>query len=44
MSIVLAILAAIIVFCGYLLVDMIVSEKKRKELLKARLSSDNADI
>lgn len=44
MSIVLAILAAIIVFCGYLLVDMIVSEKKRKELLKARLSSNNADI
>lgn len=42
MPIVLAILAAIIVFCGYLLVDMIFNDKKRKEQLKARLASDRS--
>lgn len=42
MSIVLAILAAIIVFCGYLLVDLVISDKKRKEQLRARLAADHS--
>lgn len=42
MAIVLAILAAIIVFCGYLLVDLVISDKKRKEQLRARLAADHS--
>jgi tight adherence protein C len=43
MPIVLAILAAIIVFCGYLLVDTVLDAKKRKDQLRARLSADSAN-
>jgi tight adherence protein C len=40
MSIVLAGLIAIIVFCSYLLVDRIVADKKRRESLSSRLAPD----
>ncbi|MDX2096105.1 MAG: type II secretion system F family protein [Alphaproteobacteria bacterium] len=40
MPVILAVLAAIIVFCGYLIVDMLLADKKRKALLQARLAAE----
>lgn len=44
MSIVLAILAAIIVFSSYLLLDALMSDKKRKELQRTRLAPDGSSL
>lgn len=38
----LAILVAIIVFCGYLVVGMVIEEKRRKESLRERLEMDGS--
>ena len=43
-SIILAIVAAVIVFCGYLLVDMVMADKRRKESLRARIAPDGSSI
>ncbi|MFZ4541659.1 MAG: type II secretion system F family protein [Rickettsiales bacterium] len=42
MSYILAFLAAVIVFCGYLILDMRIAAKKRKELLRERLAPDGS--
>ena len=44
MQIILALLAAIIVFCGYLMVDMYFTEKQRKASLRARIAPDGTSI
>jgi len=41
MPILLAILAAIIVFCGYLLIDGIIEDRKRKEKFRERLAPND---
>ena len=42
MSGILALLAAIFVFCSFLLVDRFLADKKRKESLRARLAPDGS--
>lgn len=44
MSFLLALLAAIIVFCGYLLIDNHMAEKKRRESLRARIAPDGTTL
>jgi tight adherence protein C len=44
MQIILALLAAVIVFCCYLMVDMYFTEKKRKESLRARIAPDGSSM
>jgi tight adherence protein C len=44
MSYVYALLAAVIVICGYLLIDRKISEKKRKELLRSRIAPDGSNM
>ena len=44
MQIILALLAAVIVFCCYLMVDMYFTDKKRKESLRARISPDGSSM
>jgi tight adherence protein C len=43
-AIILAVLAAIIVFCSYLMVDRYFAEKRRKESVRARLAPDGSNI
>ena len=43
-SFILALLAAVIVFCSYLIVDMYFAEKRRKESVRARLAPDGSSI
>lgn len=43
-SMILAVLAAIIVFCSYLMVDMYFAEKRRKESLRARIAPDGSSL
>lgn len=42
MHLVLAVLIGIIVFCGYLLVDKFVADKKHKESMRARIAPDGS--
>jgi len=44
MNLILALLAAVIVFCGYLLVDMVFADKRRKASLRARLAPDGSSL
>lgn len=44
MNFVFALLAAIIVFCGYLLFDKYMVDRKRRESLRARLSPDGSSL
>lgn len=43
-SVVLALLTAVIVFCCYLMIDMYFAEKHRKELLRSRLAPDDSSL
>ena len=44
MGFILALLAAIIVFCGYLLFDKAMLDKKRRESVRARLAPDGSNL
>ena len=41
-SVILALLAAVIVFCSYLMIDMYFAEKRRKESVRSRLAPDGS--
>lgn len=43
-SMILAFLAAVITFCSYLMVDMYLAEKRRKESLRSRIAPDGSVI
>src|SRR5262249_10499669 len=43
-SFILAFLAAVIVFCTYLMVDMYMAEKRRKESIRSRIAPDGSIV